>query len=155
MHLKTLFTILLISVPAFAQVPDAPKPQPYFHNTLNRSLAASEMSARFMDAVSTHAFEVDPCKCIHEVGKFYGTFSLAPISANTPALFAWSMGMAALHIEASKKLWDVGQRARPKTFKRRAFTLASRGVLIYDLRYEVEAPINNYRLIATNGKKGF
>lgn len=146
---KMLVFVALASS-AIAQVPDAPKPQAYLQNGINRALVASETSARLLDFVSTAQFEHDPCGCIVERGHFFGTFSLAPISRSTPASFAYQMGMAATFSGVSRELWKESQKHHSRLLR-----LASRGVLLYDLRYEVEVPINNWRLIATNGKKGF
>lgn len=129
-------------------LPEAP--QPYFHNALNRALAASEASTRLLDFISTYQFEHDPCGCIFERGHFYGTFSLATVSKSTPLSFTYQAGMAGVVILASRGLWKASQKHHSRLLR-----MASRGVLLYDLRYQVEEPVNNWREIATNGKRGF
>jgi hypothetical protein len=142
--------LFLLAVPLAAQIPDAPKPQPYFTNTLNRALVASDTTANFLDALSTYQFEHDPCNCIVEKGKFYWTFSLAPISKSTVGNFSYRMADAVVTTAISRKLWSMSQRHHSRILR-----LASRGVLIADLISESREPINNWRLISTGGKKGF
>lgn len=128
----------------------SPAPQPYTANTLNRSLVAADFAGHLTDAISTHQFEVDPCHCIVEKGTFYGTFSLAPVSRSTPALLGYSLGLSAANVMVSRKLWQMSQKRHSK-----ALRLASRAVLMYDIGVEGRVSINNWRLIATQGKKGF
>jgi hypothetical protein len=148
--MKMLIFALAVALPCAAQIPDAPKPQAYFANTLNRSLAIGDIAGHFLDAISTYQFEHDPCGCVHEIGTFYGTFSLAPISKSMAANFGYQLGLGAANIAVSRELWMAGRKRHSWFLK-----FASRAVLAYDIGVETRAPINNWRLIATGGKKGF
>jgi hypothetical protein len=123
----------------------------FLHSRINRILVASEFTSRFLDAVSTRQFENDPCHCIYERGHFYGTFSLAPVMASGVGAYSYSIAMASAFTFGSRALWNHGEHSRHRTI----YHLAARAVLAFDLHSELEDPINNWRLIATNGKRGF
>lgn len=95
----------VIRYPAFT-------PMPFLQNKINRQLVSTEFSTRLMDGHTTRMNVADPCRCIKEVGTFYGMFSLQPIAAHAWSQYAYSAVMAGGNVGVSMAVWHRAERVK-------------------------------------------